>query len=525
MIKVEKIDKRELRLNPLSLKIYGEFSWLNEMDRVLYESIILEGIKEPLIITKSKLVVSGNRRLQVVLNSPSIQKVPIIYSDLTDDQVDEYQFITHNIQRVKNEIQIAREYEMIGRHYKSRQGVKKDKEAKEKTKTERKNLLENSSSLTTIKKVLQSKEMLIELHGYTEEEAWDELMYLRVNKKKEVNTINIQIKSEYHSTKNEEKALKEELYKDEYFQIIHGSSTDLSKYLKDQTIDCVPTSPPYFNSVRNYQEDSIQEDGDQEEDGDQLDPNAIQMGHEEKPEDYIERLMQTLRESIRVLKDTGSIFVNVQDHTRDGVLLNMPYRIIQAMQIEGMINVQNIIWYKINPLYQSRKTFQPSNEYILHFVKNVKDYKWRSGWFGSEDEFLGDITYGGEDKKRLIRSVLIYPSNQIKNGIGIAQGMIQTNVINNHYLVKVLKRKGYALQHNALFGIEIGMICILSTTDRGDSILDVYSGMATTGIVAFAHGCKYYGVDSSRVYSVQAGHRIQDFLEHNQHLVRKNYNN
>jgi site-specific DNA-methyltransferase (adenine-specific) len=511
MDKVEKINKRELRLNPLSLKIYGEFSFQNELDIALLRSIILEGIKEPLIITKSNLVISGNRRLQVIINDNSIQEVPVIYSDLNDDQVDEYQLITHNIQRVKNEIQIAREYEMIGRHYNIRQGVKKDKDGKEKTISERGNLLENSSSLTTIKKVLQSKRMLMELEGYTEEEAWEHLVDLRVNQKKEVNTLFKQIESEYQSKNNEEKSLKEELYKDEYFQIIHGSSTDLSKYLKDQTIDCVPTSPPYFNGVRNYQEDSKQGN-----------MNEIQMGHEEKPEDYIERLMKTLRESIRVLKETGSIFVNVQDHTRDGVLMNMPYRIIQAMQNEGMFNVQNIIWYKINPLYQSRNTFQPSNEYILHFVKDVKKYKWRSDWFGSEDEFLGDIIYGGEDKKRQIRSVLIYPTNNVKDGISIAQGLIQTKVINNHYLVKVLKRKGYALQHNALFPLEIPMICILSTTDRGDSILDVYSGMSSTGIVAFAHGCKYYGVDSSRVYSIQAGYRIQDFLENNQHLVRRN---
>lgn len=515
MDKVENINKRELRLNPLSLKIYGEFSFQNELDIALLRSIILEGIKEPLIITKSKLVISGNRRLQVIINDKSIQEVPVIYSDLNDDQVDEYQFITHNIQRVKNEIQIAREYELIGRHYKSRQGVKKDKDGKLNTITERENLLKNNSSLTTIKRVLQSKRMLMELEGFTEEETWEHLTDLRVNQKKEVNTFFKQIESEFQSVKNEEKSLKEELYKDEFFQIIHGSSTDLSKYLKDQTIDCVPSSPPYFNAVRDYQEDSIQ-------DNNQEDPNTKQMGHEEKPEHYIERLMKTLRESIRVLKDTGSIFVNVQDHTRDGVLMNMPYRIIQAMQNEGMINVQNIIWYKINPLYQSRNTFQPSNEYILHFVKDVKKYKWRSDWFGSEDEFLGDITYGGEDKKRQIRSVLIYPTNNVKDGISIAQGLIQTKVINNHYLVKVLKRRGYALQHNALFPLEIPMICILSTTDRGDSILDVYSGMATTGIVAFAHGCKYYGVDRSRVYSVQAGIRIQDFLENNQHLVKRN---
>lgn len=514
MNRVEKINKRELRLNPLSLKIYGEFSFQNELDIALFRSIILEGIKEPLIITKSKLVISGNRRLQVVINDNSIQEVPVIYSDLPDDKVDEYQFITHNIQRKKNEIQIAREYEMIGRHYKSRQGVKKDIDGKIKTKLERGNLLKNGSSLTTIKRVLASKKMLMELNDFNEEQTWEYLTNLRVNQKKEVNSFHKQIESEYQSVKNEEKSLKEELYKDDFFQIIHGSSTDLSKYLNDNTIDCVPTSPPYFNGVRNYQEDSIKED-----------PNTTQMGHEEDPEVYVERLMLTLRESIRVLKETGSIFVNVQDHTRDGILLNMPYRIIQAMQKEGMFNVQNIIWYKINPLYQNRKSFQPSNEYILHFVKNVKKYKWRSDWFGSEDEFLGDITYGGEDKKRIIRSVLIYPTNDIKDGISIAQGLIQTKVINNHYLVKALKRKGYKLQHNALFPLEIPMICILSTTDRGDSILDVYSGMATTSIVAFAHGCKYYGVDSSRVYSVQAGIRIQDFLENNQHLVRRNQNN
>jgi len=45
MDKVEKINKRELRLNPLSLKIYGEFSFQNELDIVLLRSIILEGIK------------------------------------------------------------------------------------------------------------------------------------------------------------------------------------------------------------------------------------------------------------------------------------------------------------------------------------------------------------------------------------------------------------------------------------------------------------------------------------------------
>jgi len=50
--------------------------------------------------------------------------------------------------------------------------------------------------------------------------------------------------------------------------------------------------------------------------------------------------------------------------------------------------------------------------------------------------------------------------------------------------------------------------------------LDVYGGLSTTGLIAIAHGCKYYGVDQSKVYSAKASIRIQDFLEQNEHLVR-----
>jgi DNA modification methylase len=60
----------------------------------------------------------------------------------------------------------------------------------------------------------------------------------------------------------------------------------------------------------------------------------------------------------------------------------------------------------------------------------------------------------------------------------------------------------------------------MSTTKPNDTILDVFSGMATTGLVAIANNCKYYGVDSSKVYSAKASIRIQDFLENNEHLVK-----
>ena len=59
------VNKSLLKLNPLSESIYGEFSLLNDSDYLLLMSIKNEGILEPLIVTKSHLVISGNRRLLV----------------------------------------------------------------------------------------------------------------------------------------------------------------------------------------------------------------------------------------------------------------------------------------------------------------------------------------------------------------------------------------------------------------------------------------------------------------------------
>ena len=63
------------------------------------------------------------------------------------------------------------------------------------------------------------------------------------------------------------------------------------------------------------------------------------------------------------------------------------------------------------------------------------------------------------------------------------------------------------------------LICVLSTTDPGDTVLDVFGGMSTTGLIAYAYGCKYYGVDRSKVYSAQATIRVEDFLAKNPHLI------
>ena len=231
--------------------------------------------------------------------------------------------------------------------------------------------------------------------------------------------------------------------------------------------------------------------------------------------------MKVYRECKRVLKNTGSIFVNIADTTVDGILMNIPGLLIELMKKEGLFCAQQIIWFKINPTYQTGKTFQESSEVILHFVKDSKKYKWYKDWFGKEDEFLGNITYGDKEKKRKFRNTMIYyPSVANDENIPLCYGLMQTNVINNHYLVKLMRKRGFELQHNALYPVEVPFVCLMSTTRPNDTVLDVFSGMATTGLVSIANNCIYYGVDKSEVYSKKASIRIQDFLDNNPHLVK-----
>jgi len=515
------INKNELRPNEFSERIYGSFSLLNEDDASLFASIENEGILEPIVITKTNLVLSGNRRLKVALSLTTISKVPVVYSDLDEHEFDEYTFLQFNQQRIKNIIQIAREYELIRERYKTKQGVK-DKERVLAKEQAHKTLLDdnNITSETTIKRVLKAKRLKSELEKdynnnkeWNDDKSWGWLFEQHRIRKKEVNSILKFVEEQVAEIKNYEVSNSVQLLQNERIHLIHGDSSDLSKYLNDEQVDCIPNSPPYFGAVRTY----LQDDKKVKSSNSDLD----QLGHEDDVDIYLENLMKIYRECKRVLKRSGSIFVNISDTRVDGVMMNINGKLIELMKKEGLSYIQTITWFKINPLYQSRKAFQPSMEYILHFVKDVKEYNWYDDWFGNEDEFLGNITYGDKDKKRLFRNTMIYyPSVSEDGNIPLCQGLLQTHTVNNHYLSRLLKEKGYELQHQALFPLEVPFVCLMSTTRPNDTVLDVFSGMATTGLVSIANDCIYYGVDKSEVYSKKASIRIQDLLDNNPHLVK-----
>jgi DNA modification methylase len=69
--------------------------------------------------------------------------------------------------------------------------------------------------------------------------------------------------------------------------------------LEDESINVVITSPPYFQ-MKEYQ------------------LNSNQLGQESSVEEYIGNLNNHFREVLRVLKNDGSLFVNINDCVRNG---------------------------------------------------------------------------------------------------------------------------------------------------------------------------------------------------------------
>lgn len=503
----------DIRPNPFIDKFYGEFSLQSYNDIQLYENIVENGVKTPLLVTKSGLIISGNRRYYCVKYSAKTNKLPVIVEDIEDDEVTEYIIVSLQLQRIKTEIQVAKEFKIIGDYYDIGRG-KGNKEAKQK----RDELLSNTDySGSTIKRVLTSYNYVKELDNKIDDDtAWEKLENLY--KSKSVDGALIYLKNILGEKKNEKKVKEIDLNKYDSFKIYNRSCDDLKDIVDDQTIDCVCSSPPYYSGIRKYSED-----GKEIKKGIK-DKNLIQLGHEKTPEEYVEKMVKYVRECIRTLKPTGSIWINIMDVRKEGNYFNTPEKLLLALEKEGLTTVQKCIWFKGNPAYDNNNIFQPSMEHIYHFVLDAKKYKWRDNWFDEADEFLGKITYGDKDKKRKFRNVFFYPTNKDErnnnDGAGMVQSMLETNVINNSYLKKLLESKGFFLQHNALFDFEIPMVCILSTTEKGDSVMDIFSGQATTGLIAYANECNYFGIEQSGVYSAQSYVRFEDFLKKNPKIQR-----
>lgn len=136
---------------------------------------------------------------------------------------------------------------------------------------------------------------------------------------------------------------------------ILGDAQEILRSFPRECIDFCMTSPPYWGK-RQYQNGGI--------------------GLEHSHQDYVANLLHVFREVKRVLKPTGSFWLNLGDTYLDKSLLGIPWRIaLQMVDIEGWILRNSIIWNKVKGAPDNTTDrLRNIHEHLFHFVKQPKGY-------------------------------------------------------------------------------------------------------------------------------------------------------
>lgn len=142
-------------------------------------------------------------------------------------------------------------------------------------------------------------------------------------------------------------------------RVIRGDASHVVWRLLPESVDCVITSPPYFQ-LRDY-------------------GHGAQLGVDPTIEAYVERLRTICRGLMAVLKPSGSLWLNLGDgYVRQpglgmprGSLALVPQRVALALAADGWIVRNVVVWAKPNPLPQSaRDRLSPTYEVILFATKS-----------------------------------------------------------------------------------------------------------------------------------------------------------
>jgi DNA modification methylase len=138
-----------------------------------------------------------------------------------------------------------------------------------------------------------------------------------------------------------------------HHEFICGDAQQAMQTLPSESVHCIVTSPPYWG-LRDY-------------------GVAGQLGSEDTPAEYIRELVQVSREMRRVLRNDGTLWLNLDDTYRDKQLLGIPWRVALALQAEGWYLRIDNVWDKPNGMRES-VTDRPTrmHEYMFLLTKSSR---------------------------------------------------------------------------------------------------------------------------------------------------------
>lgn len=309
-----------------------------------------------------------------------------------------------------------------------------------------------------------------------------------------------------------------------------ADALDYLRGLPSNFVNCIVTSPPYYG-LRDY-------------------GIAGQIGLEETPAAYVERLRVLFAEARRVLRDDGVLWLNLGDsyandekwggstggkhvnglHGDTNVgrgkkatglpaknLIGIPWRVAFALQDDGWILRSDVIWHKPNPMPES-VTDRPTkaHEYVFLFSKQPRY------WYDADaikqpvkPHSIKRQARSVSDHRKNLNGAPGQPPHSMfrprKNTKQDSVGKRQYAGFNERYentltpmanarTVWSIPTKGNSLAHFAMMPPKLARRCILAGCPRGGIVLDPFMGAGTTAKAALSEQRHYVGSELNPEY-------------------------
>ena len=317
--------------------------------------------------------------------------------------------------------------------------------------------------------------------------------------------------------------------------MIHiGDCHEVLRTLESGSVQCCVTSPPYWG-LRDYGVEG-------------------QLGLEKTPDEYVAKMVDVFREVRRVLRDDGTLWLNLGDSYAGGGtigrndttpealnrraikygtgtgtgslvgshgvrsqveslkpkdLVGIPWRVAFALQADGWYLRQDIIWHKPNPMPESvRDRCTKAHEYIFLMSKSERYF------FDSEAmQESANRPEGPGNKTHRHSNEGIYVGGAAQKNIA----KIGPRETRNRRSVWTVATQPYSGAHFATFPPALIEPCILAGSRPADIVLDPFMGSGTTAQVAQQLGRQYIGCELNPQYlSLQHERTAQQalMLEH-----------
>lgn len=308
--------------------------------------------------------------------------------------------------------------------------------------------------------------------------------------------------------------------------LLIGDCRERLAELPDQSVNCVVTSPPYFG-LRDY-------------------GHGDQMGAEPTPEAFVAALVDLFREVRRVLRDDGTVWLNLGDsyaqqggrgvqgstsqrkgrsnveaQTRKGSSrppaglkakdrLMIPARTALALQADGWWLRDEIVWHKPRTTPHPVKDRTVSAHEMIYLLS--KKARYHFDYLAIEEP----AKYAGETRQnsKVFRRLSTARQNTKNDG--------QTHDLEQIFTVRETRRKRsvwsinpspYKEAHFATYPPDLIVPCITAGCPEGGTVLDPFFGAGTTGLVAERLGRKWIGIELNPAYAEIAEARIANDRE------------